>query len=110
MWPFRPSIRSILHRIEGKIDAMSTTEDALTQNVAALQADVAAETTVEQSAITLLNGIPGIVSAALAQAGVSATAAAAAVATIDATVKANAAALAAAVTANTPPPAPAPAA
>ena len=89
-----------------KEEIMSATDDAINQ----LAADVAAETTVEQSAIALLNGIPDVVAKALADAGVNDTATAAAVAQIDATIKANAAALGAAVTANTPASAPAPAA
>lgn len=82
--------------------------DTVASGIATLQSDIEAETTVEQSAITLLNGIPAIVAKALSDAGINDTANAAAVASLDATIKANMASLSAAVTANTPaaPPAP----
>lgn len=41
---------------------------ALDDRLATLTAEVAAETTVDQSAITLINGVPGLVSAAVAEA------------------------------------------
>ena len=88
--------------------------------IATLTADVAADATVEQSAITLLNGLTksiGDLSAQLAAAiasgdPVALQAAADALAAQNTALASNTAALAAAVTANTPaaPPAPAPAA
>lgn len=74
--------------------------DALTQ----LQADVAAETTVDQSVLTLLAGIPAQIAAAVA----AATAAGAtpdqlaAFDTLATSIETNSTSLAAAVTANTP--------
>ena len=62
--------------------------------LAQLQADVAAETTVNQGAITLLNGL----NAQLQAAGTDPTALAA----LSASIESNTAALSAAITANTP--------
>jgi hypothetical protein len=93
-----PDTATILAAIQGLENHMSQTDDALT----ALAADVAAEKTVEDSAIALLNGIPAVVAKALADAGVNDAASAAAVAAIDASIKANSATLSDAVTANTP--------
>lgn len=77
----------------------------------ALAADLTAETSVTQSAVTLIQGIPTLVSAAVADAlAAGATPAQlAAFDTLNATLAANTASLASAVTANTPAPAPAPA-
>lgn len=73
-----------------------------------LKAAVAAEQTVEQSAITLLNGLTSQLAALVAASNGSV--AAADIQAIVTSVNANAAALAAAVTANTPAAPPAPAA
>ncbi len=84
---------------------------ALDDKIAALTADVANETTVTTSAVKLVQGIPALISAAVAQA-LAAGATPAQLASLDAlgqSINANAASLAAAVTANTPPtPAPTP--
>ena len=77
---------------------------ALDDAIAKLQADVTAEATVEQSAITLLNGIPKLiadaVSAALAQGATPAQLKA--LTDLSASIEANTTGLSAAVTANTP--------
>ena len=69
----------------------------LPQDVLDLQAAVAQETTVEQSAITLLSSLSAQLTAALASSNPTA-----AVEAVVATMNANQAALAAAITANTP--------
>lgn len=77
---------------------------ALDTAIQKLQADVTAEATVEQSAITLLNGIPKLISdaaaAALAQGATPAQLKA--LTDLSASIEANTTALGAAVTANTP--------
>lgn len=85
----------------------SQLDDAITQ----LQSDVAAETAVNQSAITLINGIPALVQTAVQQALAAGATPAQLQAfnDLDAALKSQATGLAAAVTANTPtPPAPPP--
>ncbi len=102
------SIRSQLNRIEGKLDKLINKETAdmgqLEDKIAQLQAQVAATTTVEQSALVLIQGLAANLSAAVGDAT-------AVQAVID-QMNASASALSAAVTANTPaattPPAPAP--
>lgn len=72
--------------------------------IAELQAAVAADTSAEQSALTLINGIPGMIQAAVEaalDAGATPTQLAA-FDTLTSTISANGNALAAAVTANTP--------
>ena len=70
------------------------------QAVADLTAAVAAETTVDQSVVTFLNGIPALIAAAVAQvqSGVDPTA----VETLVASLSASTSALSAALVANTP--------
>jgi len=79
---------------------MSALDDKITQ----LQADVTAETTVEQSAIALIQGIPKLitdaVTAALAQGATSAQLQS--LTDLATTIEANSASLGAAVTAGTP--------
>jgi hypothetical protein len=81
------TILQALTRIEGKENKMATTLDTLTS-------DVAAETTVEQSAITLLQGLK----ASLDAAGTDP----AKLAALSTQIESNTAGLAAAITANTP--------
>jgi hypothetical protein len=83
-----------LARLETKIDNLllqgNTNMSALTD----LQAAVAAETTVEASAVTLINGIPALIAAAGTDP--------AALAALQASITSSSSALAAAVTQNTP--------
>ena len=94
-----------LYRIENKLDqllalvqASATREEsqmsAMGDAIAKLQADVAAETTVDQSAITLLNGIPQLIKDAAGDPS--------ALNDLAASIEANTAGLASAVTQNTP--------
>ena len=81
---------------------MSALDDAITK----LQADVTAEATVEQSAITLLNGIPGLITTAVnnALAAGATPAQLASLTALSASIEANTTGLSTAVTANTAPP------
>jgi hypothetical protein len=74
---------------------------ALSDAVAALSTQVAQQTTVEQSAITLINGIAAQLAAALANAA-DADAAVAAVTALTTQLQTDATSLAADVAANTP--------
>jgi hypothetical protein len=87
-----------------KVETMSGTQNQLDTNIAALTAQVAANTTVEGSAVTLLNGIPAMITAAVAAATAAGATPAelAAVTGLATTLQASAAPLAAAVTQNTP--------
>lgn len=73
----------------------------LQAEIVTLQANVAADTSAETSAITLLNGLSAMIAAL--KAGVTDPTQLAAIDTLSKTVSSNAAALAAAVVANTPP-------
>ena len=77
---------------------------ALDDKIAALQADVTAEQTVEQSAITLIQGIPALIADAVAkaQAAGATDAQLQALTDLGTSITNNAAALGAAVTAGTP--------
>lgn len=90
--------------IEGFAKMSTTVQEAID----ALTADVTQETTVNQSAITLIQGFPALIAAAIAaaQAAGATPAQLAAFDTLNATIASNATALAAAVTAGTPVPAP----
>ena len=83
---------------------MSTATNALDTQIANLTADVAAETTVEESAITLITGIPGMIAVAVAQATAAGATPAelAAVTALGTSITNSSSKLAAAVTANTP--------
>lgn len=107
-----PQLDPTLETLVRKIDHMSATVSTLDADIAALQAAVAAEAAVEASAVVLLNGIPAMITDAVAAAlAAGATPAQLQALTDLATaVSANSAPLAAAVAANTPTPAPAPAA
>jgi hypothetical protein len=86
-----------------KVDHMNTSIDSLDSEITALQADVTAETTVNASAVALLQGIPGLIQTALA-AALAAGATPAQLASVKAlgdAITTNSTALAAAVTANT---------
>lgn len=101
--PGNAAILAALKRIE---EIMSKTTDAL----AALTADVKANTSLIDSAVAAIKGIPAVVSAAVAQAmtdaGVEDETATAAVQAADAAVRSQTDTLTAALTANTPTPAP----
>lgn len=94
-----------------ELKRMSTAANALDAQIANLTADVAAETTVEQSAITLINGIPTLIANAVAaaQAAGATPAELAALTALGTSITNSSAGLAAAVTANTPAPAAPPA-
>jgi len=97
LWHLKGVVVPLLHKILERIENMGTVLDTLT-------ADVAAATTVEDSAITLLQGLK----AQLDAAGTDP----AALQALSASIESETAKLAAAVTANTPaapPPAPTPA-
>ena len=86
------------------VTKMSGTTDTIANELTSLTTDVTNETTVEASAITLINGIPALIQAAVAAAqGAGATPAQlAAFATLGQQITTSSASLAAAVTANTP--------
>src|SRR5271157_1381278 len=124
-WPPNEPVLAAIAALSKKVDVLGTKLDKLTAQektdmsalddaIAVVQADVTQETTVDQSAMTLINGIPGLISTAVQQAlAAGATPAQlAAVTAVGTAISANATALAAAVSANTPaaPPAPTPAA
>lgn len=94
------------------VQAMSGSTDTLATELANLQTAVQQETTVNQSAIALLNGIPALIQAAVQQAVAAGAdpASLSALNNLASTIAGNATGLAAAVTANTPatPPTPAP--
>jgi hypothetical protein len=112
-------ILATLARIETKLNTLLAQETKMALNIAALQAAVAQQTTVEQSVITLIQQMGAEIASlnqrlSAALAANDPVAAAAAQAALDqavTTLNANSALLAAAVTANTPAaPTPAPAA
>lgn len=82
---------------------MGTAVNALDNEITALQTAVANETTVNQSAITLIQGIPGLIATAVAaaQAAGATPAELSALTALQTTIANNATGLAAAVTANT---------
>lgn len=96
----------VTHRIEGMDELLGllrtliAKEIAMTKTLTDLQADVAAETTVNQSAVTLLQGLSAQI-AALKNAGTDPTTAAA-IDALAAQVEGNTSSLSDAVTANTP--------
>lgn len=99
MLPDRSLLRDILRNTERLIEMSGTT----TNSLANLQAAVAAETTIDQSVLTLLTTLSAEIQAA------SPTGDNPAIDAVVATMQANAATLSAAVTANTPAPPAAPA-
>lgn len=92
--------RAALDRIEAKLDTIIKKEDRMAGELDKLQADVTAENTVIDSAITLLQGLKAALDAAIASGNPAALTA------LSATIEAKTQALADAVTANTPPPPP----
>lgn len=78
--------------------------DTLTAEISALQSDVVAETSVNQSAVTLLQGLSSQLKTALAQAQAAGATPAqlSALNTVSTSLQSNTASLAAAVAANTP--------
>lgn len=97
-------VARIEHFVRREVRELSQLDD----KIAALQTQVANETTVDQSAIALLNGIPQLiadaVNNALSQGATPAQLQA--MTDLGTTIGNNASGLAAAVTANTPPPPP----
>src|SRR5258706_10600020 len=88
-----PEVLRRLGRIEDKVDLVLNQQETIMSTLDDLQAAVAAEDTVIDSAITLINGIPALIAAA----GVDP----AKLAALSADITAKSGALAAAVTANT---------
>lgn len=104
-------IRATVNFLTSKVLLMSNVLDPITAEIATLQAAVTAETTVSQSAVTLLNGLGGQVTALAAQlataiANQADPAQVSALVTqlhgLGTTIQTDSTALAAAVTANTP--------
>jgi hypothetical protein len=83
---------------------LMSTANLLDQQITALQTAVQNETSVEQSAITLINGIPKLIADAVAkaQAAGATPAELSALTALQSQIASNGTALAAAVTANTP--------
>ena len=103
--PLDPRVQAQLDRIENLLKGIYTMANALDTDIASLQAEVTAETAVEQSAITLIDGIAAQIAAAVAasQAAGATAAELQAVTNLQAAIQASSTALAAAVTANTRP-------
>lgn len=93
------------NELKQEIQTMSGTQNQLDAEIAALTAQVTANTTAEGSALVLLNGIPAMIAAAVAaaQAAGATPDELAAITNLQTTLAASAAPLAAAVTSNTPP-------
>lgn len=89
-----------LRRLESKLDTLLAKETIMAQTLADLQAAVAAETTIDASAVTLLGGLSAQI-AALKSAGTD-PATAAAIDALATQVTTDTSSLSAAVTANTP--------
>jgi chaperonin cofactor prefoldin len=100
----RAAIRAIHDTLESvckRIDTMSETTSTIDQAVAALQAQVTQQTTVEASAVTLLQGLSQQLTAALAADNINPQDAPNIQAAI-AQLQTSASSLSAAITANTP--------
>jgi hypothetical protein len=98
------ALTAAVNDLRKDIETMSATQSQLDADIADLQSKVAANTSESQSAVTLMNGIPGMISDAVSKAvaaGASPTQLAAITALGDA-LAANTTGLAGAVTANTP--------
>ena len=95
------AMQASINTLTGKVQQMS---DSVAAELATLQADVSAETTVEASAITLIQGFAAQLAAAVAaaQAAGATPAQLASLSTLGTTITTSSAALAAAVAANTP--------
>lgn len=98
------SIEKKLDQLTVEVRRMNATTDTLATEITALQQQVTAETTVEQSAITLINGFSGQLAAAVAaaQAAGATPDQLTALHALDQQIQTSSAALAAAVSANTP--------
>jgi uncharacterized protein YdcH (DUF465 family) len=104
-WEFISLLKTnnaILARIESKIDKLNKEIVMADQDVANLVAAVAQETTIDQSAIALINGIAAQIAAAVAAAGSLSAADRASLEAAVTSITTNATALSTAVTANTP--------
>ena len=104
MWPKREqqSDRELLLEILLKLENLAEGVVIMDQDVTALVAAVTQETTVNQSAITLINGIAAQIAAAIAAAGSLSAGDRAALQSTVASITSNASSLSAAVVANTP--------
>ena len=100
-------LKTLIQSIKTEIQTMATD---VTTAIAELQADVTDETTVNQSAITLIQGFPALLAAAIAaaQAAGATPAQLQSFNDLSTGLKANTASLAAAVSAGTTPPTPPP--
>ncbi len=90
--------------LKSNLGAYMASANALDAQITALTQSVANETTVTNSAVTLLNGIPALIANAVAQAQAAGATAAelAALTDLQKSISTNATTLAAAVSANTP--------
>ncbi|HSR79037.1 MAG TPA: hypothetical protein VLN57_20860 [Xanthobacteraceae bacterium] len=104
-------VRATLNFVTAKVLLMANVLDPVVAQLTALQTAVANETTIDQSAITLLNGLGGQIAALAAQLATAianqadpatVSALVTQLTTLGTTVTASSTALAAAVTANTP--------
>jgi hypothetical protein len=99
-----PAFAQILNRFLTNQQEIKTLMSVLDDKITALQADVAAETSVNQSAITLIQGIPQMIADAVAaaQAQGATPAQLQAFTDLQTALEANTSSLSAAVTAGTP--------
>ena len=97
-------LQALTHSIDQLKQEISTMSVTVQEALDTLTAQVTQETTVNQSAITLINGFPALIAAAVAaaQAAGATPAQLAAFDTLSTTITQNATDLAAAVTAGTP--------
>ena len=102
--PLDPRVQLQLDRIENLLIRLTKMANALDAEIASLQAEVTAETTVESSAVTLINGISAQIASAVAaaQAAGASPAELAAITAVQASITASSTTLASAVAANTP--------
>ena len=98
------ALNTLSAQITALQEQVKTMSDSITAELANLQSTVASEITVENSAVALINGIPALISAAVAAAGAAGATPdqLAAFGTLNTQIQASSTALAAAVTANTP--------
>lgn len=97
-------IRCDVRKLKTKNQKIVMLETTLDKQIADLQTEVANQTAVEQSALKLIQGIPGLIAATIAsaQAAGATTAQLQAISDLQDKLAANDAELSAAVTANTP--------
>lgn len=97
-------IRTQFNAINRRLDTMSGTQNQLDADIQTLQQQVASDTDAENSAITLINGIPGLIQTAVndALANGATQQQLQSLSDLSTTLQNNAQALASAVAANTP--------